>query len=113
MPFEGVIEGAVAFVLIIAVASFIYLIGRRASPKPVQTGNATLTYACGERAPVQKARITLTLSKYLIYFVILDSSVLLLAFATLVTQGVNAPLLLLYLGIMLASSFLLMGGDKE
>ncbi len=116
MPFEGVVEGAVAFVLIIAAASFIYLIGRRASPKPVQTGNATLTYACGERAPVQKARITLTLSKYLIYFVILDSSVLLLAFATLVTQGVNrvnAPLLLLYLGIMLASSLLLMGGDKE
>ncbi len=113
MPFEGVVEGAVAFVLIIAAASFIYLIGRRASPKSAQTGNATATYACGERAPVQKARITLTLSKYLIYFVVLDSSVLLLAFATLVTQGVNTPLLLLYLGIMLASSFLLMGGDKE
>ncbi len=112
MPFEGIIEGAVAFVLIVAAASFIYVIGRRASPKPAQTGNATATYACGERAPVQKARITLTLSKYLIYFVILDSSVLLLAFATLVTQ-VNTTLLLLYLGIMLASSLLLMGGEKD
>jgi len=113
MPFEGVIEGAVAFVLIVAAASFIYVIGRRASPKTTQTGNATSTYACGERAPVQKTRITLTLSKYLIYFVILDSSVLLLAFATLITQDVNTPLVLLYLGIMLVSSFLLMGGDKD
>jgi NADH:ubiquinone oxidoreductase subunit 3 (subunit A) len=113
MPFEGAIEGAVAFVLIIAASSLIYMIGRRASPKTAQTGNTTSTYACGERAPVQKARITLTLSKYLIYFVILDSSVLLLAFATLIAQGVNTPLLLLYLGIMLASSLLLMGGDKD
>jgi len=114
MPLEDMLfEGTIAFLLIVAAASFIYVLGRRSSPKPSQTENATLTYACGEKAPVQKARITLSLSKYLIYFVILDSSVLLLAFATLVTQGVNTPLLLLYLGIMLTSSLLLMGGDKD
>jgi len=107
------VEGTIAFLLIAAAAWLIYALGRRASPKPAQTGNARATYACGEKAPVQKARITVTLSKYLIYFVILDSSVLLLAFATLITQGGNTPLLLLYLGIMLASSLLLLGGDKE
>ncbi len=107
------IEAAVAFVLIVVMTSLVYLIGRRSAPKPTKPGDATLTYACGEKAPVQKARITLSLSKYLIYFVILDSSVLLLAFATLLTQGANTPLLLLYLGIMLASSLLLMGGDKD
>lgn len=107
------LEGAIAFILIIAAASLVYMLGRRFAPKPAQAGNATLTYACGEKAPIQKARITLTLSKYLIYFVILDSSVLLLAFATLITQGTNTPLLLLYLGTMFASSLLLLGGDKE
>ncbi len=107
------IESLVAFLLIVAAASLVYLLGRRAAPKPPQSGNATLTYACGEEAPIQKQRITVTLSKYLIFFVILDSSVLLLAFATLFTQGVNVPLLLLYLGILLASNLLLLEGGKD
>lgn len=107
------VEAVVAFILIVAAASLVYMLGRRSAPKPAQSGNATSTYACGEKAPFQKARITLTLSKYLIYFVILDSSVLLLAFATLVTQAANTTLLLLYLGIMFASSLLLLGGDKD
>ena len=110
---DMMLEGTLAFLLILASTSIIYVLGRRSAPKPSQKENTTSTYACGEKPPVQKARITLTLSKYLIYFVILDSSVLLLAFATLVTQGVNTPLLLIYLGVMLASSLLLMGGDKE
>lgn len=107
------LDGIVAFILIVAAASLIYVLGRRSAPKPAKTENATLTYACGEKAPVQKARITITLSKYLIYFVILDSSVLLLAFATLITQAANTALLFVYLAILLASSFLLMGGDKD
>jgi NADH:ubiquinone oxidoreductase subunit 3 (subunit A) len=107
------LEGSIAFILIVVAASLVYMLGRRSAPKPAQGGNATSTYACGEKAPIQKARITITLSKYLIYFVILDSSVLLLAFATLITQGVNTPLLLLYLGLMLTSSLLLVGGDKD
>jgi NADH:ubiquinone oxidoreductase subunit 3 (subunit A) len=107
------VESIIAFLLIVAATSLVYVLGRRASPKHPQTGNATSTYACGERAPIQKQRITVTLSKYLIFFVMLDSSVLLLAFATIFTQGVNMPLLLLYLGIVLASSMLLLEGGKE
>jgi len=107
------IEAVAAFILITAAASLIYVLGRRASPKPVQTENATSTYACGEIAPVQKQRITVTLSKYLVFFVVLDSSVLLIAFATLITQGVNVSLLLLYLGMILASSMLLLEGGKD
>jgi NADH:ubiquinone oxidoreductase subunit 3 (subunit A) len=106
------VESSVAFVLIIAATSFIYVLGRRAAPKPAQSENAKLTYACGEKAPVQKQRITVTLSKYLIYFVVLDSSVLLLAFATVITRGVNLPLLLIYLGILLAANLLLLEGGK-
>ena len=107
------VESIIAFILITVAASLIYAFGRHASPKPAQTENAVSTYACGERAPIQKQRITVTLSKYLIFFVILDSSVLLLAFATVVTQGVNMPLLLIYLAMMLASSLLLLEGGKD
>jgi NADH:ubiquinone oxidoreductase subunit 3 (subunit A) len=108
------VESLIAFLLIAAAAWFVYILGRRAAPKPAQSGNATSTYACGEKAPVQKQRITVTLSKYLIFFVILDSSVLLLAFATVVTQGVNVPLLLIYLGILLAANLLLLeGGERD
>jgi NADH:ubiquinone oxidoreductase subunit 3 (subunit A) len=107
------IEAVIAFVLILAATSLIYAFGRRASPKPVQTENKRFTYACGERAPVQKQRITLTLSKYLIYFVIFDSSVLLIAFATIISSGVNMPLLILYLFIILASNLVLLEGGKD
>jgi NADH:ubiquinone oxidoreductase subunit 3 (subunit A) len=107
------VESLVAFLLIVAAAWLVYALGRRAAPKPAQSGNATSTYACGEKAPVQKQRITVTLSKYLIYFVLLDSSVLLLAFASLLSKGVNVPLLLLYLGILLASNLLLLEGGKD
>ena len=108
-----IIESIIAFLIVLAATSTIYLLGRRAAPKPTQSENERLTYACGEKLPLQRLRISVPLSKYLIYFVILDSSVLLLAFATLFTQGVNVPLLLLYLFIMLASSLLLLEGGKE
>jgi hypothetical protein len=108
------VESLVAFLLIVVAAWLVYALGRRAAPKPAQSGNAKLTYACGEKAPVQKQRITVTLSKYLVYFVILDSSILLIAFATLVTQAVNVPLLLLYLGMLLAANLLLLeGGGRD
>ena len=107
------LETTLAFILIIAAASLVYELGRRAAPKPVQSENERSTYACGEKAPVQKQRITVTLSKYLIYFVVLDSAVLLLAFATIITQGVNMPMLILYLSLLLASSLLLFEGGKN
>jgi len=108
-----ILETTLAFILIIAAASLVYVLGRRAAPKPVQSENERSTYACGEKAPVQKQRITVTLSKYLIYFVVLDSAVRLLAFATIITQGVNMPMLILYLSLLLASSLLLFEGGKN
>ena len=70
-------------------------------------------YACGENAPLQKLRVNVSLYKFLIYFVIFDSSVLLLAFASLMVQGTNTLLLILYLFMMLASSLILLEGGKE
>ena len=91
----------------------VYSLGRRASPKPAQNYNGQSEYACGEKAPLQRLRINISLYRYLIYFTIFDASVLLLAFAALLGKGTNIPLLILYLSIMFASSLLLLEGGKE
>jgi NADH:ubiquinone oxidoreductase subunit 3 (subunit A) len=106
-------ESLVAFLLVLAAALFIYALGRRASPKPIQSENELAEYACGEKAPIQRLTINVSLYRYLIYFAIFDSSVLLLAFATPLGQGTNVPLLILYLFIMLASSLILLEGGKD
>ena len=107
------LEAIVAFVLILAAASLIYLLGRRVSPKPAQSEGERAAYACGEKATFGGLRVNVSLYKYLIYFVILDSSVLLIAFASFTGSGINTPLLVLYLFMVLASSVLLFDGGKD
>ena len=107
------VESLIAFLLIFAAAVFIYVLGRRASPKHAQSEAERSEYACGEKAPVQRLKINVSLYKYLIYFAIFDSSVLLLAFAALSAEGVNVTLLILYLFIMLASSLILLEGGRS
>ena len=107
------IESLIAFLLIFAVALSIYGLGRRASPKPVQSESERSEYACGEKAPIQRLTINVTLYKYIIYFAIFDSSVLLLAFSALSAEGLNVALLILYLFILLASSIVLIEGGKD
>jgi NADH:ubiquinone oxidoreductase subunit 3 (subunit A) len=106
------VEALIAFVLIFASALFIYVLGRRASPKHEQSESEQSEYACGEKAPIQRLKINVSLYRYLIYFAIFDSSVLLLAFAALSEKGVNITLLILYLFVILASSLILFEGGK-
>jgi NADH:ubiquinone oxidoreductase subunit 3 (subunit A) len=108
-----IIEAIVAFVLILSAAALIYQLGRRAAPKPIQTDAERSAYACGEKVTYQKLRVTVSLYKYLIYFVILDSSVLLLAFGSFMQTGINVPFILLYLFMMLAAGLLLLDGGKN
>jgi len=44
-----IIESIIAFFIVFAAASAIYLLGRRSAPKPAQSENERLTYACGEK----------------------------------------------------------------
>jgi len=106
-------ETIIAFLLILSAALFIYMLGRHASPKPVQSENERAEYACGERAPIQRLKINITLYRYLIYFAIFDSSVLLLAFAALLGKEINVPLMIIYLSMLLASSLILLDGGKD
>jgi NADH:ubiquinone oxidoreductase subunit 3 (subunit A) len=113
LAFEALIESIIAFVLIVASAGIIYVLGRRAAPKPVQTESELSAYACGENVSFPKLRVNVSLYKYLIYFVILDSSVLLLAFASFMSVGINVPLVLLYLFTLLAAGLLLFEGGTR
>ncbi len=113
MSFDALIASVIAFVLIVASATFIYMLGRRAAPKTVQTDAQRQVYACGENITYPKVRVNVSLYKYLIYFVILDSSVILLAFASFMSAGINIPLVLVYLFTMLAAGLLLFDGDKN
>ena len=115
---DAFIAAIIAFALIAASASIVYLLGRRAAPKPAQSAAELSAYACGEKVTFPNLKVNVSLYKYLIYFVILDSSVLLLAFGTLnfgplANSGINTPLILLYLFMILAAGLLVVEGGKR
>lgn len=102
-----------AFILVLAASFLIYIFGWLLSPKSVKNKDKEASYACGEKANFRKVKIILSLYKYLIYFVILDSSVLLIAFASLFSSTLNFLCLLLYLVLALTATLLLFEGDEK
>jgi NADH:ubiquinone oxidoreductase subunit 3 (subunit A) len=105
-------ELALAFILMLIASFTIYLLGRLLSIKSRHNGNGKSAYACGEKINFSRLKLNISHYKYLIYFVILDSSVLLMAFASLALHMANASLFIIYmLTIFVASLLLLEGGD--
>ena len=114
MLFEAFIEAIIAFVLIFVSTLVIYALGKRSAPKTTVSENEQASYACGEKATFDGIQINVSLYRYLIYFVIFDSAVLVLAFAAFNLLSTNPLLLILYLGIILAAGLVLLeGGGKE
>ncbi len=108
-----ILESAIlAFVLIFVSTYVIYALGKRAAPKTAISENEQAAYACGEKVTFQGLKINVSLYKYLIYFVIFDSAVLVLAFAAFSVIA-NPLLLILYLGIILAAGYVLLEGGKD
>jgi NADH:ubiquinone oxidoreductase subunit 3 (subunit A) len=110
---DTIIGALIAFVLIFIATLAIYYVGKRAAPKTVLSENEQSVYACGEKATYQGLKINVSLYKYLIYFVIFDSAVLVLAFAAFALASTSPLLLIAYLGIILAAGWLLLEGGKE
>jgi NADH:ubiquinone oxidoreductase subunit 3 (subunit A) len=106
-------EVFIAFILIFISALAIYTIGKRSAPKTTISENAQSAYACGEKISFFGLKINVSLYKYLIYFVVFDSAVLVLAFAALTIAASNPFLLILYLGIILAAGLVLVEGGKD
>jgi hypothetical protein len=67
-------------------------------------------YACGEKVFSKRLLVNVTLYKYLIFFVIIDSPALIVAFAALALEMISPLILLIYLGIILLADLLLLGG---
>jgi len=108
-----IIESIIAFALIFVATWAIYTIGKRSAPKTTISENEQASYACGEKASFQGLKVNVSLYKYLIYFVIFDASVLLLAFASFSLTGTNPLYLILYLGIILAAGLVILEGGKD
>ena len=107
------VEALIAFILIFVCTLAIYTIGKRSAPKTTVSENEQASYACGEKAIFRGIRINVSLYRYLIYFIIFDSAVLVLAFAALTLAAVNPLFFILYLGIMLAAGLVLFEGGKD
>lgn len=108
-----IIESIIAFALIFVATWAIYTIGKRSAPKTTISENEQASYACGEKASFQGLKVNVSLYKYLIYFVIFDASVLLLAFASFSLASTNPLYLILYLGIILAAGLVVLEGGKD
>jgi NADH:ubiquinone oxidoreductase subunit 3 (subunit A) len=116
MNFDLIYAALIAFFLVFVSTLAIYALGKRAAPKTTISENEQAVYACGEKIDFHGVKINVSLYKYLIYFVIFDSSVLVLAFAALSLAGLialNPLLLIVYIGIILAAGLVLVDGGKD
>ena len=104
------IESLVAFLIILFVSVVIYVLTKRLVPKSSLSEEKRSMYACGEKVVSKRLLVNVSLYKYLIFFVIIDSPAMILAFAALSLQMINPFTLLIYLGIILAADLLLLGG---
>jgi NADH:ubiquinone oxidoreductase subunit 3 (subunit A) len=104
------IESLVAFLIIVVLASIIYMLSRFLVPKSSESAEKSSTYGCGEKVFTKRLLVNVSLYKYLIFFVIIDSPAMILAFAALALEMINPFTLLIYLGIILAADLLLLGG---
>ena len=105
-----IVESLAAFLIILIVSSLIYLSSRLLTQNTPASEEKSSMYACGEKAFPKRLLVNVTLYKYLIFFVIIDSPALILAFAALALEIINPFSLLIYLAIILAADLLLLGG---
>ena len=104
------VESLVAFLIILILTSLIYLSSHLLTQKSIASAEKSAMYACGEKVSSKRLLVNVSLYKYLIFFVIIDSPALILAFAALALEMINPFTLLIYLGIIFAADMLLLGG---
>jgi NADH:ubiquinone oxidoreductase subunit 3 (subunit A) len=112
-PFEGIFmfETIIAFFLVLFCSLITYVLTGRFVQKTIYNEEKSSMYACGEKVFPKRLLVNVSLYKYLIFFVILDSPVLILAFGALALEVINPFNLLIYLSIILAADMLLLGGS--
>jgi len=88
------------------------LLSRKINKNIRREWNSKSPYACGERVTSLNSRINVSLYKYLIYFVMFDSSLLIIAFASLALNISNIWFFIFYILIIFVSSLFLLEGEK-
>ncbi|HIE18593.1 TPA: hypothetical protein EYP75_02600 [Candidatus Bathyarchaeota archaeon] len=106
-------ELLISFISILSVSLMIYLLALIRAPKSRKGAQHISVYACGEKVHLGRLFMNITFYKYLAYFVILDSSIIIAAFASLALNAAVLPFLLTYLGVILAAVLLLSEGDTR
>jgi NADH:ubiquinone oxidoreductase subunit 3 (subunit A) len=106
-----VIELVLAFSAILGLLLLLCIFGNRLAPKAADRDQARIQYACGEEPIAVGRSVNLSLYKYLVYFLVADSSLLIIAFSVLGELTANLPMILLYLGLLLAASYLFLEGS--
>lgn len=96
----------VTLLIIISVSSLTYFFAGRLSSHLSQSPEKTSIYACGERLSVSRLVVDPTLYEYSVYFLIFDSGIFLLAFASQVLEQ-SSVYVVSYLLIVLLSILLL------
>jgi len=104
-------ELLIGFVSILSISLMVYLLALVKAPKSRKGAQHISVYACGEKVRLGRLFMNITFYRYLAYFVILDSSVIIAAFASLAFNMTILPFLLTYLGVILAAVLLLTEGD--
>jgi len=108
-----ILEAIVAFILVLISTLVIFFIGKSSAPKTVIGENEQASYACGEKVHFHGLKINVSLYKYLIFFVIFDTSILVLAFASLSIISINPLIMILYIGVILAAGLVLFQGGED
>ncbi len=107
------IEMTFAFILVLGATFLLFLIGNRLAPLTTDRDEGQHQYACGESPIGFKQKTSISLYRYLIYFLVMDSSLLIIAFAVLGVVYANLLSLLMYLSIILVSSLLFLEGGNQ
>ena len=98
---EILLSPPVAFVLFLAVAGLIYLLGKRMATKPTDVGGKLTSYACGEDIPGTKVQFGYRLFFFVaLFFTIMHVAALVIATAP---SGKLALFALLYLAVVFLS----------
>jgi NADH:ubiquinone oxidoreductase subunit 3 (subunit A) len=103
----------VAFALILGATSLLCVLGNRLAPKTQKREVARIQYSCGEEPFGIRQRIQASLYRYLVYFLVVDSSLLIVAFGVPDFAVVNPLPLILYLVLLLVSVLLFVDGSER
>ncbi|MGA2586754.1 MAG: hypothetical protein ABSF88_07005 [Candidatus Aminicenantales bacterium] len=98
---EFLLSPPVAFILFLAIAFLLYLLGKRMAPKLNKTGGKLTTYACGEDIPGVKVQFGYRLFFFIaLFFTIMHVAALMIA---TVPSGKIVWFAVLYLAVIFLS----------